>query len=152
MILGLFLVNDIQTPPPSPSLRNGHICMKDAEINKKLIFRFLVSEIWTFKILEIVWKMVNKIYVLEDAQCFDTDLYKLLKLYFKRCAIFSLWDVVDYVLKLRSELSEDLRGIQFFFITLSTCRPPPKKKNVFIFLSQTLRNVLKPMKNQYSDF
>ena len=38
----------------SPQLRNGHICMKDAqcsETNKKSIFLFLVFELWS-KFLE----------------------------------------------------------------------------------------------------
>ena len=44
--IGLFLVNDMQTPP----LRNGYIYMKDAqctETNEKSIFRFLFFELWS---------------------------------------------------------------------------------------------------------
>ena len=61
----LFLVNDIQTPPPLK--KSQFYCVKNVaqcfETKKKSIFwflEFLVFEIWSFKILRIVWKNCRK--------------------------------------------------------------------------------------------
>ena len=75
---GLYFVEDIIPPHP---LRNGHICMKYVqctEINGKSLFRFLVFELWSFKILSNSFKNYQKkIFVPEDAQCSETDLCML---------------------------------------------------------------------------
>ena len=57
---GLFLVKDMQNPPP---FRNSHVYKKNAqcaETKEKSSLRFLVSEIWSFKILRLVRKMAIK--------------------------------------------------------------------------------------------
>ena len=81
---GVFLVNDTQTPP-SPSKWADFSVQKVAqcfETNEKWIFRILVFKIWSSKILRIVYK----------------------KNFILNFAIFSFWDMPDFVLNIRSEL------------------------------------------------
>ena len=64
--MGLFLVNNMKyphsSPSPSPILKNGQIeflvlkvvqCSETDE--KSIFFRFLVFEIWSVKILRVIW-------------------------------------------------------------------------------------------------
>ena len=58
-------------------------------MNEKSIFRFLVFEIWTFKILRIVWIFVSlRCTMFRNGFCNKFDNF----------AIFSFWNMVDFVL------------------------------------------------------
>ena len=54
--------------------------------------RLLVFEIWSFKILIIVWKMAIFFIVSEDAQCSETDLELLLKVL--RLLVIEIWSIL----------------------------------------------------------
>ena len=56
-VIGFFLVNDMQSPPPAPPKSGGIgvLVQKDAQCSKtyeKTIFRSLVSEIWSILYLK----------------------------------------------------------------------------------------------------
>ena len=83
--------------PPSPLLRNSHICMKDAqcaETNEKSIFRFLqflVFEFWLnfLEYFDHLTKMKKNNSVPEDAQCSETELSRLWTVV--RFLVFEIW-------------------------------------------------------------
>ena len=64
----------------------------------KINFRFLVFEVWSFKIPRIFRHFY---FLSKDAQCSETD-FLVLEFFF--CYIFSVWDMVYFVLIIRSEL------------------------------------------------
>ena len=75
--------------------KNGQIYMKDAqcpETNEKSIIRFLrflVYEIWQFKIRRVVW---NFFFLLKDAQCSQTDFTLNLTIF--RILAFEIWSIL----------------------------------------------------------
>ena len=43
--------------------------------------RFLLFEVWSLKIVKKMWKMDQKIFVLEDVQCSETDATPIFKVF-----------------------------------------------------------------------
>ena len=80
--------------------------MKDAqcaETNKKLIFRFLVFGICSFKFNQLA---KIHIFIRKDTLCSETNF--LVNEYFLFLVIFNFSDMVDFVLNIRIELVWDL--------------------------------------------
>ena len=99
----LLLVNDAYQKGPI-----FYFGRKWSETNEKSIFRFmlfLVFEIWSFKILMIVCIF----FVPKDAQCSETDFlgYEF---------FLSFWDMVNFVLNIRSKLVWDLNKFRKYFM------------------------------------
>jgi len=96
-------------PPLTPALRNGHICMKEAqcaEANEKSILQFLVFELLSefLTYFDYLTKIAKINFCLRRwAMFWNGFMYSL-----DSFAIFSFWDMVNFVLKMPSEL-ETLR-------------------------------------------
>ena len=89
-LIGHFLVNDMQYLHPSK--RTDFFCQKSLrnllKQMKNPFSDFLVFEIWSFKILKIVWIFF---FVLKDAQCSETDFAHLTIL---RFWLFEIWSIL----------------------------------------------------------
>jgi len=87
-------------PPPLKSGKIGFLVQKVSqcsETNEKSIFRFLVFEILSFKILRIVWQVFFC-----PRRC---DMFwSWFKTNFDSFVIISFWDMIDFVLNILSEL------------------------------------------------